>query len=95
MATNNRERSVKSKWRLPEQFGTDAMTRKMFWETLERANRSRRLLDRTALKPLPWQSAGRAQCMGSLETLTCGSFRTGWSSALSDRTRDFNDRSRI
>ena len=89
MGTNNRERGVKSKCRLPEQFGTDAMTRKMFWETLQRASRSRRLLDRTALKPPAPQRAG------SREIASCGSLRTGWPSALSDRTSDFNERSRI
>ena len=56
MGTNNHERSVISKWPLPEQFGTDAMTRKMFWETLRRSSSSRRLLDQTALRPPPRKS---------------------------------------
>jgi len=47
MPASGQRGKVKSKKSIPAKFGTDAMTRKMFEETLRRTRMSRRLLDRT------------------------------------------------
>lgn len=51
MSTNDRKRGVKSLKPLPEQFGTDELTLRMFAETLRRARKSRRLLEQTKRQP--------------------------------------------